>query len=218
MPKKPQARDPLSLACEHVGRFLYHFARVEMQLDAAITTIFVLDPRYAPIITGSIDFARKVSIVERAVTLHNESRSKKIKMDTFSKVFEVNGHRLIIAHCGFEPDGAAAVQFRRSKAHGESDPPGLHWTKQQFEQRCQKLERLEAKLSKIVSEIQGEQFLPEDLSPWAWASPLPPEKNVPGLLQALLGLRPLEALANAAPFAPLAHPPPTPKKRTRKKK
>ena len=73
------APDHLSLACERVGRFLYHFSRVEMQLDAAITTICKLDPRYAPIITGNIDFARKVTIVQRAVGLHNESRSKKIK-------------------------------------------------------------------------------------------------------------------------------------------
>ena len=42
---------PLALACERVGMFLYYFSPVEMQLDAAITTILKLAPRYVPIIT-----------------------------------------------------------------------------------------------------------------------------------------------------------------------
>jgi hypothetical protein len=88
MPKKPQAYDPLSLACERVGRFLYFFSRVEMQLDAAITKIFKIDPNIAPIVTTNIDFARKVSIVQSAVQHHNDHspKKKRIKMGIFSKV------------------------------------------------------------------------------------------------------------------------------------
>jgi hypothetical protein len=210
MARKTSARDPLSLACEHVGRFLYHFARVEMQLDAALTTVFKLDPRYAPIITGNIDFIRKVTFVEKAVELHNESRSKKnkIKMGTFSDVRGVNQpHRVTIAHKSFEPDGADAVQF------GPSTPRGPRWTKQQFEQQCRKLQRLEIKLAKIVSEIEGEQFSPKDLMPWlSWSPPdYRPDHDLPGLLTALLDPRPLEELAKKPrpPLGLLAHPPPT---------
>jgi hypothetical protein len=58
--------DPPARACELVGRFFYHFGRVELQLDAAITKLFKLDPVYAPIITANIDFVRKLNIAETA--------------------------------------------------------------------------------------------------------------------------------------------------------
>ena len=129
---------PLALACERVGMFLYYFSPVEMQLDAAITTISNSPPDTCRSSPSSIGFARKVDIVQRAVAVHNAGPSKKIKMDTFSELLDVNGHRVIIAHSSFEPDGSDAVQFGR----------GPWWTKLQFEQRCWKLQRLENKACK----------------------------------------------------------------------
>ena len=124
-------------------------------------------------------------------------------MDTFSKVLEVNGHRLIIAHSNFEPDGTHAVEFRRSIAHGENERRGLRWTKQQFEQRCQKLQRLEAKLRKIVSEIEGEQFLPEALFKPPWPSPdYRPDQDLPGTARGVS--QPCPARAVCPPRPPAA--------------
>src|SRR5260370_20071002 len=149
---KQKVPDPLSLACERVGRFLYYFSRVEMQLDDAITQVLKLDPEIAPIVTWNLDFSRKVNIVQCAVTSHNEnSPSKKIEMDTFSEVFKVNTDRQTIAHCSFEPEGADAVQFRRATAHKKYKRVDPRWTNQQFEQRYVKVKRFEAKLRKIVS-------------------------------------------------------------------
>ena len=65
--------DPLTRACELVGRFLYYFGRVEAQLDEAITKLFKLDATQAPIITSNIDFAKKANIVEESRTLTGQS-------------------------------------------------------------------------------------------------------------------------------------------------
>jgi hypothetical protein len=49
-----ETNDRLAHACELVGRFFYHFSRMELQLDTAIAKLFKLDPLYAPIVTANI--------------------------------------------------------------------------------------------------------------------------------------------------------------------
>src|SRR5258708_40248991 len=55
--------DPLERACALVGRFLYHFGRVEQKIDQAVIKLLDLDEKAAPIVTGSVDFAKKLNCV-----------------------------------------------------------------------------------------------------------------------------------------------------------
>jgi hypothetical protein len=50
--------DPLEVACSLVGRFQYHFGRVEQKIDQAVIKLLDLDDKAGPIVTGGIDFAK----------------------------------------------------------------------------------------------------------------------------------------------------------------
>src|SRR5262249_18265323 len=136
------------------------FSRVEVQLDAAITKLFKLDPNVAPIVTSNIDFARKVQIVRSAVQYQNENAPNKISaVVEFSEVYEMNTDRQIVAHNSFEPDGAEAVQFKRSIAHKKLQQIDPRWSKDQFEQRYNKLQELEANLTKMIGELDADRWM-----------------------------------------------------------
>jgi hypothetical protein len=51
--------DPLEAACSLVGRFLYHFARVEQKIDQAVIKLLDLDEKTAPVV-ALLGFATKV--------------------------------------------------------------------------------------------------------------------------------------------------------------
>ena len=54
--------DPLERAWSLVGRFLYHFGRVEQKIDQAIIKLLDIDEKVAPAVTGGIDFFKKVDL------------------------------------------------------------------------------------------------------------------------------------------------------------
>ena len=146
-------------AYELVGEFLYHFSRLEEQLNMAIAQLFKLDEPAAQILTSSIDFAKKVSIVQAAVTEQNASPDqkwlqRKIK-STFKAVFAVNTERQVIAHSAFEPGSSGGVQFRRTTASGgllkNVDP---HWDEAKFAEDYQKMKKLEPDLAGVLRHIR----------------------------------------------------------------
>jgi hypothetical protein len=55
--------DPLERACALVGRFQYHFGRLEQKVDEAVLKLFDLDEKAGPIVTRNVDFAKKVDFV-----------------------------------------------------------------------------------------------------------------------------------------------------------
>jgi hypothetical protein len=93
----------LKRACELVGRFLYHFSRVEQQLDAAITKLFKLDSQYAPIVTANFDFYKKLQVVRCAVDLQTKA-GKQIRnaKKTLGGIEAINNDRQVVAHSPFE--------------------------------------------------------------------------------------------------------------------
>jgi hypothetical protein len=86
---------PKASAYELVGRFFYHFGRVELQLNDAITKLFDLDPAKAQIIISNIDFVRKVYIVHSAVALQTKS-GKPVSVDVKETFGSVKGSPIII--------------------------------------------------------------------------------------------------------------------------
>jgi hypothetical protein len=45
-----------------VGRFLYHFSRVEQKIDQAIIKLLAIDEKVAPAVTGGIDFSGRSTL------------------------------------------------------------------------------------------------------------------------------------------------------------
>src|SRR5262245_24490128 len=109
--------DPLEAACSLVGRFQYHFGRVELKIDQALIKLLDLDDKAGPIVTGSVDFAKKVNFVrtssfQQAVN----DKDKRFADNTCNEVFGINNVRQIVVHSSFEPAQDGGVQFRRTVA------------------------------------------------------------------------------------------------------
>ena len=49
----------LDRACAQVGLFMYHFANLENQIDAAVAKLFELKDNTAQMINGSVDFFKR---------------------------------------------------------------------------------------------------------------------------------------------------------------
>jgi hypothetical protein len=151
--------DPIARACELVGRFAYHFSRLDEQLNAAIVQLFNLGETTADIITSNIDFARKLNIVKSAVNEQNASPEQEwlrnsIK-ETFSELHAVNTERQVVAHSAFVPHEKDGVQFRRTVARGQLNRLDPHWTEEKFEREFQKMKKLELKLESVLRHIKS---------------------------------------------------------------
>ena len=104
--------DDLERACAQVGRFLYHFAKLENQIDVAFAKLFELDTSYAEIITGSVDFLRGTTWSPTATLQQTKEKEHGQVQETLSKVPAHNNARVVVAHSHFEPEGDG-VRFTR---------------------------------------------------------------------------------------------------------
>lgn len=150
--------DPLTRACELVGRFNYHFGRLEERLNAAIAKLFRLDEVSADILTANIDFVRKVNIVRSAVVAQNASPAEKWLTkeidEAFSGVLGINTDRQIVAHSSFEAHNTGGVVFDRLVARDKLVRNQIVWTEQQFAQRFERMRTLERELESVLRHIE----------------------------------------------------------------
>jgi hypothetical protein len=159
--------DPLDRACALVGRFLYHFGRVEQKVDQAIIKLLDLDEKVAPAVTGSIDFFRKVNLVRASAHMQaSTEESEKFADNTCKDVFKINDERQVIAHSSFAPTPEGAVQFSRTVTkEGRVRVVDPVWTEATFKGHYAEMTRLEAKLDRLIqvikpSEVPFDWFLP----------------------------------------------------------
>jgi hypothetical protein len=162
--------DPLEQACSFVGRFQYHFGRLEQKIDQAVIKLLDLDNKAGPIVTGSVDFARKVNFVRTAA---NEQRSlndedKDFAERTCKKVFEINNARQIVIHSSFEPADNGGVQFKRTVAKdGQVQSHDQAWNDEEFSKQCSKMKALEVDFDKLIQLIK-----PVEVPNFGWYMPL----------------------------------------------
>src|SRR6516164_4395604 len=137
--------DPLERACSLVGRFLYHFGRVEQKNDQAIIKLLDIDERVAPVVTGGIDFVKKLNLVRTcAYEQSNNAPDKEFGEATCKRVLMVNDARQIIAHCSFEPASGGGVQFRKTVSkEGRVRIVDPHWDEQKFDKEYTTMRELE---------------------------------------------------------------------------
>src|SRR5665647_2984701 len=104
--------DPLSVACELVGRFQYHFSKIEKALDAGITKVFSLNDGASTVLVANIDFKKKADVVKAMAALQFKDDGSLDKL--LSEILGINSsHRQTVIHSTFEPHDAGAVKFVR---------------------------------------------------------------------------------------------------------
>jgi hypothetical protein len=165
--------DPLETSCSLVGRFLYHFARVEQKIDRAVIKLLSVDEKTAPMV-GLIDFARKVDDLVRASAYKelqdpDKKKEKEFAKDVCNRVQGINRHRRIVAHASFEPASGGGVLFSRPVTEkGSVRPVTEPWTEEEFTTLYEQMTALEADLDKLIELIK-----PLEPIDWfmAWESP-----------------------------------------------
>jgi hypothetical protein len=158
MPMPAEADSPPARACELVGRFLYHFSRIETELNAAVAKLFKLDEASADILTANIDFARKLNIVRSAVHEQNASPHEKwltneIK-ETFVGVLAMNTERQIVAHSSFRSHPDGGVVFTRTMAREKLARSEVVWDEDKFAKFFKRMKELERGLDKVLRHIE----------------------------------------------------------------
>jgi DNA primase large subunit len=145
----------LERACAQVGRFLYHFAHLENQIDAALAKLFELDTNSANTITASVDFFKRFNFVLTATLQQiSEKKERDRVRKILKKVAAHNNERQVVAHSRFEPEGDG-VRFRRVVAReGTVRVPDERWSKQDFENKYEGMKKLTQQLQEVVAEVK----------------------------------------------------------------
>jgi hypothetical protein len=162
----------LEQAWSLVGRFLYHFARVEQKIDQAVIKLLNLDEKTAPIV-ALIDFVRKLEDLVRASAYKElqdpeKKKEKEFAKDVCNRVHDINRHRRIVAHASFEPASGGGVPFSRPVTEkGSVRPVTEPWTEKDFTTLYDEMTALEADLDKLIQLIK-----PVEVPNFGWYMPL----------------------------------------------
>jgi hypothetical protein len=153
VPPSSSDRDPLSIACELVGRFQYHFARFEQALNTAITTLFGLNDIASDIICANLDFTRKLNIVRSQVIMQFNDKNEYVT-GLLGQIFSINEPlRQTVIHSSFEPHGDG-VKFTRLIAKKGLEPSTHVWDKKKFGNLCATMDRVAVELEQIVKDLE----------------------------------------------------------------
>jgi hypothetical protein len=144
--------NPRERAWTQVGRFMYHFARVEQKINQAVIKLTELDAKAAPVVE-LIDFGKKLDDLVRAsaYALATNNADKEFAKDVCGRAFDMNKYRRIVAHASFEPAGDG-VQFSRAvTTKGEVRPVTDPWTDADFENCYAEMSALEVEFNKLIA-------------------------------------------------------------------
>jgi len=158
--------DPLETACSLVGRFQYHFGRVEQKIDQAVIKLLDLDDKAGPIVTGSIAFASKLNFVRTsAYQQAGNDKDKQFAEKTCNDVFDINIVRQIVIHSSFEPARDGSVQFKRTVARdGRVRVDDQVWNDKEFYKHYANMSKLETELGRLIELIKPVPF--DWYTPW----------------------------------------------------
>jgi hypothetical protein len=147
---------PLQQACLLVGRFQYHFGRIEQKIDQGVIKLLDFDDKAGLIVTSSVDFAKKLNLLWAVA--HGQAtndQGRRFVERTFKAVFAVNTDRQLVIHSSFEPAPSGDVQFKRTVAKdGHLRVDDQVWGEKKFDEQYTKMEKLADDLDKLVDVIK----------------------------------------------------------------
>jgi hypothetical protein len=119
MSKPEQPRDPLSIACELVGRYQYHFSRIDGALNEGIAKVFDLNEGASSVLLANMDFMKKVNIIRVMSSLQfTDDGSLGKLLDDIAAIN--NPDRQTVIHSTFEPRGIDSVNSSGRQRHVQS--------------------------------------------------------------------------------------------------
>jgi len=133
----------LQQACLLVGRFQYHFARIEQKIDRGVIKLLDLDDKAGPIVTAV------------AYEQATDYKTRRFVDRTCKDVFAVNIDRQRVIHSSFEPAPTGGVQFKRTiPREGRVRVDDQVWDDKKFDDQYTKMKKLDDDLHKLVDVIK----------------------------------------------------------------
>lgn len=142
-----------------VGRFLQHFAQMELALDQALSKLLKLPPLADEVVLANMDFLKKFNTLfaSEAVLASRPHAERASKLRSVKKRMEqLNRDRVVAAHCCFSAVGdGTSLTFRRIQARdGKLTVSSIDWTENDVENKCSEASQLIRDISDLVSEMQ----------------------------------------------------------------
>jgi len=158
MPSEDDER--LGAACELVGRFLFHFSKVELELNLTIAKLFEMKEDSAEIIAANIDFNRKLYLLSSIVDLQAADKSPSWKESAETLISDIrainNPPRQIVAHSSFEAGPQDnSVRFQRVVARETLKREEPVWTKETFDGYFSKMTSCERRLQILRGDLRA---------------------------------------------------------------
>lgn len=140
-------------ACELVGRFQYHFSRIEAALNRGIAKVLDLNEGAADIVCANLDFLKKLSIIKSAVSLQFNDKDGSLA-DLLGKIAGINNpNRQTVIHSTFEACGDG-VRFVRVVAKDQLSRQTEDWNREKFERFFTRMDVLANELVKVVENLE----------------------------------------------------------------
>ena len=155
--------EDLNFACYQIGLFMQSFALMESSLDAAMASALNLDDLQKQILSTNIDFAKKVRIVNVALTVSYVS-DKMTRHYTrhLKKILELNTDRVMVAHTPFgEGQDSCSIQFLRTTAVDDLSLEPITWSGRDLETKLRTMERIRGKLKDLEHEFKKAEIVKE---------------------------------------------------------
>jgi hypothetical protein len=152
--RRENMAEDLDRAYAQVGRFMYHFANLEDQIDEALAKLLELKSDTANWVHYNMAFSKRFNFVFN-VTLDQIADPKergRVKA-ILQKVGPCNSDRNLLAHSRFEPfkDGVKFMPVQKGGKSTATIPP---WSNEDFETKYANMKRLVEQLKDVVAKAK----------------------------------------------------------------
>ena len=132
-----------------VGRYFYHFSKMEQALDEGIGTLLRIERGAYAIVTTKVDFSVKIGILI-AMEAHQAVLQTKHRKKLFNQLKEAAELRNVIAHSRFDPAESGGVVFYRKRVTTTLTSTEIRWNNEDIQRECKTLDLLAVTVKTLV--------------------------------------------------------------------
>jgi hypothetical protein len=147
-------RDPLDVACELVGRFQYHFSKIEAAMNLGIAKVLDLNDSAKDIVCANLDFMKKITIIKAAIASQFVDRDNSVGAILDRAAGINNPDRLTVIHSTFEPQGDGVRFVRIITRSGQLTRQIQDWNRTRFANIFGRMEVLAGELERVVADLK----------------------------------------------------------------
>jgi hypothetical protein len=152
--KNPKGRDPFDVACQLVGRFQYHFSKIEAAMNLGVAKVLDLNDHARDIVCANLDFVKKLNIIKTAVAIQFVDKGGDVDVLLNRAAGINNPDRQTVIHSTFEPHGDGVRFIRIITKNGQLERQTKDWDSGHFKSVFGRMESIAVELERVVGELK----------------------------------------------------------------